>query len=74
MFLNCTRFGFELINQKMFEMKNLKMTQFTYFVISHLKVIVVKMLIYHIWSLPSKTPICDMIIIKLFTRLTNLFQ
>jgi hypothetical protein len=38
LFLDFTRFKFELINQKMFEMK--KITHFTYLVIFHLKVIV----------------------------------
>ncbi len=40
MFLDYTRFGFELVSQKMFEMKILKMTHFTYLVIFHLKMIV----------------------------------
>jgi predicted N-acetyltransferase YhbS len=40
LFLDYTRFGFELVNQNMFEMKILKMTRFTYFVIFHLKMIV----------------------------------
>ncbi len=40
LFLDYIRFGFELVNQNMFEMKNLKMTRFTYLVIFHLKVIV----------------------------------
>ncbi len=40
LFLECTRFGFELVSQKMFEMKILKMNHFTYLVIFHLKVIV----------------------------------
>jgi hypothetical protein len=40
LFLDCTRFGFELVNQKMFEMKILKMTHVTYLVIFHLKMIV----------------------------------
>jgi hypothetical protein len=40
LFLECTRFGFELRNQKMFEMKILKMTHLTYLVLFHLKVIV----------------------------------
>jgi hypothetical protein len=39
-FLDCTRFKFKLLNQKMFEMKILKMTHFTYLVLFHLKVIV----------------------------------
>jgi hypothetical protein len=40
LFLNYTRFGFELVNQKMFKMKFFKMTQFTYLVIFDLKLIV----------------------------------
>jgi len=40
LFLDYTRFGFKLVNQKMFEMKILKMTHFTYLVIFHLKVLV----------------------------------
>jgi hypothetical protein len=40
LFLDCTRFGFELVNQEMFEMKILKMNHLTYLVIFHLKVIV----------------------------------
>jgi len=40
LFLDCTRFGFELVNQKMFEMKIWKMSHLTYLVIFHLKVIV----------------------------------
>jgi hypothetical protein len=39
-FLDCIKFGFELVNQKMFEMKICKMTHLTYLVIFHLKVIV----------------------------------
>ncbi len=38
--MDYVRFGFELINQKIFEMKILKMTHFTYLVIFHMKVIV----------------------------------
>ncbi len=34
------RFGFELVNQKLIEMKILKMSHLTYLVIFHLKVIV----------------------------------
>jgi hypothetical protein len=40
MFLDYTKFGFELVDQKMFEVKIFKMTHLTYFVIFHLKVIV----------------------------------
>jgi hypothetical protein len=40
MFLDYTRFGFELIKQKMYKMKILKITHLTYLVIFHLKVIV----------------------------------
>jgi hypothetical protein len=40
MFLDCTRFGFELINQKVFEMKILSFSHLTYLVIFHLKMIV----------------------------------
>ncbi len=40
LFLDCTRFGFELVNQKLFEMKILKMTHLTYLVIFHLRMIV----------------------------------
>jgi hypothetical protein len=40
MFLDYTKFGFELVNQKMFEMKIKKMVFLTYIVIFHLKVIV----------------------------------
>ncbi len=40
MFLDYTRFGFELVSQKMSEMKILKITHFTYLVIFHLKMIV----------------------------------
>jgi hypothetical protein len=39
-FLDCTKFGFELINQEMFEMKIKKMAHLTYLVIFHLKMIV----------------------------------
>jgi hypothetical protein len=39
LFLNCTRFGFELVIQKMSKMKILKTTHLTYLVIFHLKVI-----------------------------------
>ncbi len=40
MFLDCTRFGLELVNQKMFEIEFLKMIHLTYLVIFHLKVII----------------------------------
>jgi hypothetical protein len=40
MFVDCTKFGFELVSQKMFEMKLKKITHLTYLVIFHLKVIV----------------------------------
>jgi hypothetical protein len=40
LFLDYTRFGFQLINQQMFEMKILKMIHLTYLVIFHLEVIV----------------------------------
>jgi hypothetical protein len=40
LFLDYIRFGFELVNQKMFEMKIFKMTHLTYLVIFHFKVIV----------------------------------
>jgi hypothetical protein len=40
MFLDYIRFGFELVNQKMFKMKILKIAHLTYIVIFHLKVIV----------------------------------
>jgi hypothetical protein len=40
MFLNCTKFGFEFVSQKIFEMKILKITRVTYLVISHVKMIV----------------------------------
>jgi hypothetical protein len=39
-FLDYIRVGFELVNQKMFNMKNLKITHITYFIIFHLKTIV----------------------------------
>jgi hypothetical protein len=39
-FLDGTRFGLELVNQKMFEMKISKMAHLTYLVIFHLKIIV----------------------------------
>jgi hypothetical protein len=39
-FLDYTRFGFELLSQKIFEMEFKKMTYLTYLVIFHLKVIV----------------------------------
>jgi hypothetical protein len=48
-FLEYTRFGFELFNQKMFEMKILKMARITYILsYSICKWLFVKMLIYHI--------------------------
>jgi hypothetical protein len=74
LFLDYTRFGFELVNQKMFEMKILQMTRFTYLVIFHLKVIVCQNVLPMLMFIPQKTHICDMIKIKLFTWLTNLFQ
>jgi len=40
LFLDCIRFGFELVNHKMFKMKILKMTHLTCLVIFHLKMIV----------------------------------
>ncbi len=40
LFLDYTGFGFEILDQKKFEMKNLKMTCLTYLVIFHLKLIV----------------------------------
>ncbi len=40
LFLEYIRFGFELVNQKMFEIKIQKMKHLTYLVIFHLKVIV----------------------------------
>jgi hypothetical protein len=74
-FLASIKFGYELVNQKMFEMKIEKMAHFTHFIILHLKLIVVKMLICHIFVLIAmKKPICDMIIIKIFTWFINLFQ
>jgi len=39
-FLAGIKLGFELINQKMFEMKIEKMAHLTYFIIFHLKMIV----------------------------------
>jgi hypothetical protein len=39
-FFNGIKFGFELVNQKIFEMKMSKMAHFTYLVIFHLKIIV----------------------------------
>jgi hypothetical protein len=52
------------------------MAHLIYFVIFHLKVIVCQNInLPHTYGhCPQKTSICDMIIIKLFTRLTNLFQ
>jgi hypothetical protein len=40
LFLNYIKFGFELVNYKMFEMKIKKITHLTYLVIFHLNVIV----------------------------------
>jgi len=40
MFLDYTRFGFELVSQKMSKMKILKINHLTYLVIFHLKMIV----------------------------------
>jgi hypothetical protein len=37
LFLDCTRFRFELISQTMFEMKILKITHLTYLITFHLK-------------------------------------
>jgi hypothetical protein len=66
--LDCTRFGFELLNQKMLEMKILKMAHLTYLVIFHLKVI-----IFQNVNLPhtyghhlEKTSICNMIKLSTF--------
>jgi hypothetical protein len=39
-FFNCTKCGFELVSQKMFEMKIKKMTHLIHLVIFHLKMIV----------------------------------
>jgi len=75
LFLDYTRFEFELVNQKMFEIKILKMTHLIYLVIFHLKMIIYQNInLPHTYGHRSKTSICDMIIIKLFTWLTNLFQ
>ncbi len=40
LFLDYTKFEFKLVNQKMFEMKILKMTHLTYLLIFHVKMIV----------------------------------
>jgi hypothetical protein len=40
LFLDYTRFGFELVNQKLFEMRIKKITHLIYLVIFHLKVII----------------------------------
>jgi hypothetical protein len=40
LFLDYTKFGFELVSQKTFEINFFKMTHLTYIVIFHLKVIV----------------------------------
>ncbi len=40
MFLDCTKFGFELVNKKMSKMKIKKISHLTYLIIFHLKVIV----------------------------------
>jgi hypothetical protein len=68
--LDCTRFGFELLNQKMLEMKFFKMAHLTYFVIFHLKVI-----IFENVNLPhtyghrlEKTSICNMITLSNFSH------
>jgi hypothetical protein len=75
LFWDYTKFEFELVNQKMFEMKILKMTNLIYLVIFHLKMIIYQNVnLPHICGHHPKTPICDMIIIKLVTWLTNLFQ
>jgi hypothetical protein len=74
-FLDNTRFGFELVNQKMFEMKISKMAHFTYLVIFHLKMIVCQNINFpHTYGYCPKKSICGMIIIKLFTMVHNLFQ
>ncbi len=67
-FLDNTRFRFELVNQKMFEMKISKMAHFTYLVIFHLKMIVCQNINFpHTYGYCPKKSICGMIIIKLFT-------
>ncbi len=52
------------------------MNHFTYLVIFHLKVTVRQNVnLPHTYgSPPPKTPICDMILIKIFTRFTKLFK
>ncbi len=39
-FLDCTKFSFELVNQKTFEINNVFLSHLIYFAIFHLKVIV----------------------------------
>ncbi len=75
-FFKYTSLWFELVNQKAFEMKKLKMAHFTFLFTFHLKVIVCQN-----FNLPhtcshwfEKKTICDMIIIKPFMWFTNLFQ
>jgi hypothetical protein len=66
--LDYIRFWFELVNQKMLEMKILKMANFTYLVIFHLKMIICQNVNLSLayGHHPKKTLICHMIIIELF--------
>jgi hypothetical protein len=71
LFLYYTMFGFELINQKTFETQ---LTHLTFFIF-YLKMIVCQNFsLPHTYGHCQKKPIFDMIIIKLFTWFTNLFQ
>jgi len=75
-FWTTLNFGFELVNQNMFEMKILKTDP--HHISCHLPFENDSLskceFITYLWSSHLKTSICDMIIIKLFTWLTNLFQ
>ncbi len=58
LFFDYDRFRFELVNQKMFEIKILKMTHLTYLVVFRLKVIVYQNVnLSHTYGLcPKKHP------------------
>jgi hypothetical protein len=73
--LICIRFLFELVNKKIWNEFFFKCLTSHFLSTSIWKWLVVKILIYHIFVIVAlKKSIRNMIIIKLYTQLTNLFQ
>ncbi len=72
--LDYDSFLFELVNQKTYEMTILKMAHLISLESCHLPLFKKKINLPHIYGHCFEKPMYDMIIIKLFTWFTNLFQ